>query len=78
MKDHILCRFCKWFSESGRKFVSRFVNTTFSVDGFSNWRKALEKLAVHESSTMHKEAISAHAVFTGQHPGVDSMLCSLN
>ena len=75
-KDHVFCRHCKWFSESGKRFASKFVKTTFTSEGFSNWKKALEKLATHEASAIHKEAVSAHAIFIGQWQGIEAVLFS--
>ena len=43
-KYNLFCRYCKWFSESGKKFTSKFAKTTFTSEGFSNWKKALDKL----------------------------------
>ena len=76
VKDHVFCRHCKWFSESGKMFASKFVKTTFTSVGFSNWKKSLEKLATYEASAMHKEAVSAHAIFIGQRQGIEVVLFS--
>ena len=75
-KNYVLCKYCKWFSKSGKKFNSKFAKTTFTLDGYSNWRKALVKLAIHEGSEMHKESVFAHAVFLGQNQGIDAVLLS--
>ena len=59
------------FSESEKNFTSKFPQTTFTSDGFSNWKKVLEKLSIHEDSE-----VLSHAVFIGQQQGIDSVLIS--
>ena len=75
LKRKITC-FVGTASGSGKRFASKFAKTTFTSEGFSNWKKALEKLATHETSDMHKEAVSAHAIFIGQRQGIDAVLFS--
>ncbi|KAI6660626.1 hypothetical protein LOD99_10358 [Oopsacas minuta] len=38
-KDHVFCRHCKWFSESGKRFASKFAKTTFTSEGFQTGKR---------------------------------------
>lgn len=65
----------KWFSESGKRFASKFVKTNSTSERFSNWKNP-RKLATDETTGMHKEAVTAHAIFIGQSEGIDVVLLS--
>ena len=36
---------------------SKWAEPTFSINGFNNWRKALQKFHTHQASSSHREAI---------------------
>ena len=52
----VLCRICQECDEKKLFKFSTKKEQTFIADGFSNWRKALQKFKVHESSECHREA----------------------
>ena len=45
---------------------------TFTVDGFGNWKKALQRFKEHESSQGHKENMEKHILM--RQPSVTSQL----
>ena len=57
----VFCHSCRIAKQKG--LVSNFRNNIFVGDGFSNWKKALEKFEEHERSDNHKEAVAKVATF---------------
>ena len=43
------------------RLQSRFESLAFVLDGFDNWKKALEKLESYQQTKCHKEAVEKHA-----------------
>lgn len=54
----VFCQVCCSARKRGLVTSSKRYNLAFIEEGFSNWKKALEKFLEHEKSEMHKEALS--------------------
>ena len=65
--DHILCFYCMQANKLDMFKTSTKADSTFSVTGFSNWRKAVNKINSHERCAAHKEAIE-HMAALSQKP----------
>ena len=52
----IFCVSCRSANDQGLLTFSKRSNLAFIQDGFSNWKKALQKFQEHEASSMHREA----------------------
>ncbi|KAL5493617.1 hypothetical protein EMCRGX_G014821 [Ephydatia muelleri] len=50
------CFYCRFLTSRGLNTFSSKADGAFSIEGFSNWKKALEKFADHERCQAHKEA----------------------
>ncbi len=50
----VFCYFCLQAYQKG--FISSLLKTAFFIEGFQNWKKAVERLKVHEKAECHKEA----------------------
>lgn len=58
--DKVFCSTCQMATESKLLLPTGSQNeraiTAYVTEGFSNWKKALEKFALHEKSSVHKAA----------------------
>ena len=52
----VFCFTCLTAKEKHATDIAKCVETAFTEDGFRNWRKALEKFAVHHKSESHRLA----------------------
>ena len=55
----VYCYYCKRACGSQLKVVSTKADPAFTMIGFSNWKKALNKFKEHESSLAHRDAFAA-------------------
>jgi len=57
----VLCFYCtKAHDTHGTLAISKNADLAFSVNGFRNWKKAVEKFKVHQSSHSHTTALLSH------------------
>lgn len=45
---------------SGVQSIAKNFDTAFTVDGYRNWKKGIEKFKVHQSSYAHQAAVAQH------------------
>lgn len=53
----IFCFICRSAQSLGLITFSRHQKSTFTYDGFNNWKKAMQRFDEHEKSAMHREAV---------------------
>ena len=71
--DKIFCFHCiKAFQQ--KKLVNSKLESTFISEGFSNWKKAIEKFGKHQSTDCHKEAILKLVTLPKQSKDVGELL----
>ena len=71
----IFCVSCRSANDQGLLTFSKRSNLAFVQDGFSNWKKALQKFKEHEASTMHREA-TLKLASKSSGVRVDAQLCA--
>ena len=60
----VFCHTCRIAKQMG--LITSFKSSIFVDDGFSNWKKAIEKFRGHKRSDSHKEAVvKVAALFSG-------------
>ena len=69
----VFCLYCRYAVKQNMLTCSKRAEPTFSIDGFKNWRKALDKFDTHQSSAAHREAMLKWELTTKQTP----IMCSL-
>ena len=52
----VFCLYCRYGSSHGLVSFSNCGDNAFTKFGFINWKKAVQKFGVHESSHTHNEA----------------------
>ena len=58
-QDCVLCFICCKAVKDGKVSVTKLAESSFLVDGFTNWKDATTKFAKHESSDFHKRCSEA-------------------
>jgi hypothetical protein len=48
--------------------------SSFAGEGYSNWKRAQEKIAMHETSKSHLESVIALTLRSKQHANIDRIL----
>ena len=56
-RKRAFCFYCKYATTHNMLTFSKRAEPTFSINGFNNWRKALQKFDTHQTSSSHREAI---------------------
>jgi hypothetical protein len=56
-KKRVLCFYCMSACNKGLILNLSKVETAFTIDGFSNWKKGNEKFMAHEKSDLHRESV---------------------
>ena len=74
-KDCVLCFTCNQAVAKGLAHLNTDNHTTFSKEGFSNWKKAREKFTQHELSDIHSNSVCALA--TLKSTPINAMLSDL-
>lgn len=60
-RDCVLCFICCKAVKDGKVKVTKLSESSFLVDGFTNWKDATIKFAKHQSSDFHKRCSEAHS-----------------
>ena len=60
-RQKLFCFICKKEHIKGTLTFSKNADSAFVLDGFDNWKKALEKLESYQQTKCHKEAVEKHA-----------------
>ena len=68
----VFCYYCRKIKQKGLSTLSSKQEKAFTVDGFGNWKKALQRFKEHESSQDHKESMEKHILM--RQPSVASQL----
>ena len=68
----VFCYYCRKIKQKGLSTLSSKQEKAFTVDGFGNWKKALQRFKEHESSQGHKESMEKHILM--RQPSVASQL----
>ena len=58
----VYCHYCKLASVLNLRVMSTKAASAFSVDGFCNWKNAVEKFKEHEKSQAHRDAVAAQSM----------------
>ena len=66
------CHYCRKIKQKGLSTLSSKQERVFTVNGFGNWKKALQRFKEHESSQGHKESMEKHILM--RQPSVTSQL----
>lgn len=53
-RKRVFCYFCLQAYQKG--FLTSLMKTAFCIEGFQNWKKAVERFKVHEKAECHREA----------------------
>ena len=56
-RNRVFCYYCMLAYSKGLLMLNSHYKTAFFVEGFQNWKKALERFHIHETSDCHKEAM---------------------
>ena len=56
-KGRAFCFYCRLAEQRGILLFSTKAEPTFTITGFNNWRRALEKFKNHSASNAHAEAV---------------------
>ena len=73
-KRKVLCFYCRYAAKHNQCSLSTKGEDAFSVHGFDNYKKALEKFQTHEKSASHREAVMKWNL--RRTPSVGALLCS--
>ena len=56
VRPSFFCVVCRSAMIDGLVTIAKYQNSTFTENGFSNWKKALQRFDQHDKSEMHREA----------------------
>ena len=56
-RKRAFCFYCKYATTQNTLTFGKRAEPTFSISGFNNWLKALQKFHTHQASLSHREAI---------------------
>ncbi len=59
--DGVLCLHCSKYFKTGKPAQAKSIDPAFVINGFKNWKKALEKFSMHEKSEGHNVAVTTAA-----------------
>jgi len=67
-RKRVFCFYCRYAVKQNMLTFSKRAEPTFSINGFKNWRKALDKCDTYQSSAAHREAMLKWELTTKQIP----------
>ena len=71
-RKKVFCLYRRYFHKHNVSLFSKMGEKAFTVDGFQNWKKAIEKFQAHQSSHTHREA--QEKWLTRSKPSIESQL----
>ena len=58
-KDKLFCFYCNIFYDKKTSHLGKKIETSFTKNGFSNWKKGVQKFKIHLSFDLHANAVDA-------------------
>ena len=55
----MLCFYCSIFYDEKTSHLGKKIKTSFSKNGFSNWKKSVQKFKIHQSSDLRAYTVDA-------------------